>query len=435
MSVMQVGKWARGVALPPDWWVPKADGRTLDLNLDLGQIWDDETGVRPMAALTRSRPSGRGRRNPLGVWGALVDNEIGVDHDDAGTALGLQIEPQATYNRVNSSLTGLVAGSPGTAPDGWSISAPGGLTRTLSLVTTSGRPKLRVHYAGAPSSNTQILLQTIPSLTLAAASGQVWTYGARFSCGGTGLDGNSLALNHWETDGSNNILRSGAVGGTSPLAHARRSSTVTIGASTAYLRLLFGSGIITAGTTCDFWIEVECPTLTQTAFLPSEYLVGTSSAVRYADGVSTSITGLISVAEGGLYIDCQPIDSGAVQILAQIDDGTNSNKVLVHRWSDDVIYAEIYTAGVSQGSLTLGAHTGGDFVKVALGWAANSFAGRKSGGSLQTDASVTPPSGLTTLRLGSGVSIASPLNGHLRRVSAFPTRAIMSNTKIGELVA
>lgn len=434
------GGWAETDLYLPEWVKPDA---TLDLDFLGWQAYAEPAGLgrggvisTPDAALTVSRPSGRGRRTSLGVFETLADNLIARDHDDAGTALGLQIEPQATYNRVSSLMTGFVAGSPGTAPDGWSIPAPAGLTRTLSLVTTSGRPKLRVHYAGAPSGNFQFLAQFLPSLTLAAASGQTWTYAARFSGQGTGLNGSGLSIGHWETDGSNAILRSDAVSATAPVAHARRSKTVTLGAGTAYLRFFASTGIITAGTTCDFWIDIEAPQLTQTAFLPSEYLVGTSSAERYADGISTSITGLIGAVEGGLYIDCQPIDSGEVQYIAHLDDGTTSNRIQIRRDSDDVIKASVIVGGVIQGgTMSLGSHTGGSVVRVAFAWATGEFVGRMTGGSLQTIAAPTMPPGLTTLRLGSGVSKVSPLNGHLRRVSAFPTRAIMSNTKIAELVA
>lgn len=432
---MNLGLWNRGQVIDPSWWVPK-DGRTLDLDALNWRMWDSENGARAPNALTRSRPSGRGRRNPLGVWGALVDNEIGVDHDDVGTRLGLQIEPQATYNRVNSSLTGFVAGSPGTAPDGWSISAPGGLTRTLSLVTTSGRPKLRVHYAGAPSSNTQILLQTIPSLTLAAASGQVWTYGARFSCGGTGLDGNSLALNHWETDGSNNILRSGAVGGTSPLAHARRSATVTIGASTAYLRLLFGSGIITAGTTCDFWIEVECPTLTQTAFLPSEYLVGTSSAVRYADVVTVPAGGSwFNAAASTILLDIDPTYVASSVVLGLPAAANSFDETLYLSMGASTLALTVRVGAATVANISRTVAFGAPF-KAALSLSASRARLVTTGQAVSTDAAVSLPGLTGEIRLGrNGWGSAAPTAPQYHRRLTYWPHDDFDDTALGALVA
>ena len=435
MIGMNLGLWNRGQTIDPNWWVTN-DGRTLDLDALNWRMWDSENGARAPNALTVSRPSGRGRRNPLGVFEMLANNLIARDHDDAGTPLGLQIEPQVSYARVNSSMTGFVAGSPGTAPDGWSIPLPAGLTRTLSLVTTSGRPKIRAHYAGAPAANFQFIAQFFPSLMVAGAPGQVWTYAARFSGQGAGLDAGTLGISMWQTDGANALLWSSNTGLTAPVAHARRGTTVTLGAGTAFLRDLAYTGVIPAGATCAFWIDIEAPQLTQTPYLPSEFLVGASTGVRYADGVSMAIADHIGAAEGGLYIECQPIDGGAVQILAQIDDGTDDERIVVRRTAGDAIEAEIVAGGVSQAVLALGAHTGGAVVDVALGWAENDVAARKSGGALQTDTSaVAMPSGLTTLRLGSGVSIANPLNGHLRKVAAFPSRAIMTDTLIGSLVA
>lgn len=435
MSVMQVGKWARGVALPPDWWVPKADGRTLHADFRTGEFWDNVAGALPIGAFAAfDRNSDAGRHSPFGLFEPVAADLIRRDFDPAtGAALGALLEAAATYARVNSLMTGLIAGSPGTAPDGWSIPAPAGLTRTLSLVTTSGRPKLRVHYAGAPAANFQFLLQMIPSLTLAAASGQVWTYGARFSCGGTGLDGNSLALSHWETDGANAILRSGAVGGTSPLAHTRRSTTVTLGVSTAYLRLLLGSGIIAAGTTCDFWIDIEAPQLTQTAYLPSELLVGAAGATRLADDLSRPIAGHIGAAEGGLFFEAAPIDAATAQILGGLY-WPSGDLIEARRTASDRIVVEAVSSGVQVAYLDLGAHVGGALVKVALGWAEDDFAARMSGGSLLTDGSFPIPAGEPTLRLGSRPGPVYLLNGHLRQATVYPARAIMTNAKIGELV-
>jgi len=274
---------------------------------------------------------------------------------------------------------------------------------------------------------------------LAAVAGQTWRHALYVAVTGDDAAVSALQLHVSERSDVGGFLA--ATGSTSiyadRLTWARRSiSALLTNGATANIQQQIATNSIPSGTTIDWTIRIGGATLTQTAYLPSVFLVGAAAATRYADGVSLAIADHIGAAEGGLYIDCQPIDSGAVQILAQIDDGTDDEKIVLRRTAGDAIEAEIVVGGVSQAVLALGAHTGGDVVKVAIGWADSDVAARKSGGALQADTSaVAIPAGLTTLRLGSGVSIAIPLNGHLREVAAFPSRAIMTDTLIGNLVA
>ena len=98
MSVMQIGKWARGVALPPDWWVPKADGRTLDLDFGAGAYWDSIAGAQGIgAAASFDRNSQAGRFGPAGAYESIAADALRRSYDPATLASrGALIEAAAT---------------------------------------------------------------------------------------------------------------------------------------------------------------------------------------------------------------------------------------------------------------------------------------------------------------------------------------------------
>ena len=383
----------------------------------------------PDVALAHPRASTRGRRDAAGKFQTLLANMIATDHDDAGVALGLQIERLVTYERVNSLMIGLVMGSPGTPPTGWSIPNPGGLTRTLSLDASSERPRLRMHYVGAPTNNFQFITHFLPSLALAAAAGQSWTYAARFSGQGIGLDGSGVAIGHWETDGSNNILRSDAVSATAPVTHARRSKTVTLGAGTGFLRFFASTGIITAGTPCDFWIDVECPTLTRTSYLPSEYLVGTSALTRAPDAANAALGSWFDHSRGTLLAEWaipSPDPTAPAPGLVTISDGTPSNRIgLYHRTADATSRVVVTSGGVPQADPNWSippVYTYGAIRRSAVAWATDDVQGCVDGvPSLIDTVSNAIPAGLTRIDLGVLVG-GNFLDGWLRRWFYVPRR-------------
>lgn len=174
----------------------------------------------------------------------------------------------------------------------------------------------------------------------------------------------------------------------------------------------------------DFTLRIAVPKFEKSAFASlSEILTSGSAVARAADNAPVALGPWHNHDAWSLYLDCRPIaTSGTVtQVLAQLDDGTNNNKAVIRRASS-AITAEIVAGGVSQGTLSLGAHTGGTDVKLMLAAAASGMRGRKTGGSEQTSGAITLPQ-FTTLRLGVGVSLADPGWAHIGEAVMLPFKA------------
>ena len=425
MLGMNLGVWNRGQVIDPSWWVPK-DARTLDLDFGAGAYWDSIDGAQGIADFaTFDRNSAAGRFGPAGAYESIPADMLRRDYDPATLAArGALIEAAVAYERVNSLLSGAVAGSPGTMPTGVTAPAPAGLTRTLTIDTIDGVPRLGIRYVGAPSSDFQFILQTIPGLTVAATTGQTWTAGMWIAGSGTGLG--QLGFGTWETDGANALLRSNDSPVTLPAAWARRSRTYTVGAGTVYQRFLVYTGVITAGTTCDFTIYIGGATLTQTAYLPSPNLVGTSAATRLADTLSLPFGSWGVQGEGTVLAEVEFVAGADVgnNVLVQLDAGNVDNRILLRRdASTNIVYARsVVGGGVAQCILNLGAAVSGR-KRVAFAYATNDFRAVMTGGSVASDVSGSVPADMTTMWLGSNGIGSEYLNGWLRQVAYLPLAA------------
>ena len=442
MSVLQVGKWARGVALPPDWWVPKADGRTLDLDFGAGAYWDNAAGAQGIgAAASFDRNSQAGRFGPAGLYESVAADVLRRDYDPATLAArGALIEAAVAYAGVNSLLTGAVAGvvgSGGVKPDGMIIGRPNGLSEEVSLGTTDGVPWVEIRIFGTASSTAAISIFLNASTGTAALQGQTWRHALYVAVTDDDPAVTVLQLQVSERSNVGGFLA--AAGATSiyadRLTWARRSISATLAnASTANIQQQIATGSITSGTAIDWKIRIGLATLTQTRYLPSPFAVGTSADTRLADDLSRSITGLIGAAEGGLYFEGAPINAATAQILGGLY-WAGGDLIEARRTGAGRIVVEAVSGGVQVAYLDLGAHIDGALVKVALGWAESDLAARMSGGSLLTDSSFPVPVGAPTLRLGSRPGPVYLLNGHLRRAAMWSSRGLMTNTLIGSLVA
>ena len=366
------------------------------------------------AALVAARPSPRGVRDAAGDFGLAPDHAIGREHDEAGAALGLRIEPRVTYERVNSLLAGAAAGvdGAGIAPTGWSITNQGGLTRTILIDVVGGVPRIRIRYAGAPASNVQILVPMIPAATIAAAPGQAWTVGGLVAASGAGLP--SLSLDLWELDAGGAILRSSGVAPALPAAWTLRQKTATLGASTTHVRPLVSTGIIGAGTPCDFEIAIGGVTLTQTGYLPSFYPVGTAAVVRYADALSAPWGAWGSAAAGTIRAVYRlPHLSAQGREICAIGSADGSAQLILRT-----------AAGVAVGRVEGGAAVAGQREVLACSYGPAGVLLSRNGGAPVANAALAPIGAPATYWIGRQHLAGSELNGLLESLSYRPAQLV-----------
>jgi len=157
---------------------------------------------------------------------------------------------------------------------------------------------------------------------------------------------------------------------------------------------------------------------------PSSYIPTTSAAVtRTADSVSmtsTAFTAWHSAAQGTLYVEATAAATGATRGLASLNDGSGSNVTQLFLTSSDAPRLEVYN-GATQANLTASAVTPTTAFKVAGAYKANDFALCSNGGAVGTDTSGAVPT-VTQLSIGAINGATSPLNGHIRRITYWPTR-------------
>lgn len=157
-----------------------------------------------------------------------------------------------------------------------------------------------------------------------------------------------------------------------------------------------------------------------------------ATATRAADiALITNPSGLADQCKVIKFRTPRRISGGAVNVAWQRDDGTTNNRELVRYGSDGKIHVIASVGGVDQCDLDMGAVAADTDVTIAARFTAGAFAASLNGGAIVTYAGGSRPSGLTTERLGKGVS-GFALNSTLRSLWSLPTA---SNTDLPLLAA
>lgn len=155
----------------------------------------------------------------------------------------------------------------------------------------------------------------------------------------------------------------------------------------------------------------------------SSYIPTTTVAVaRAVDQAALITTDLFNDAEGTLYCEADLLAGGYTAFLAELDDGGTSNRHFLARQSAGEAQGSTRVGGGVEASILTGA---GAWVsepgRVAYAYKTNDFALVFDGTLAGVDAVGAVPTGLTRLTIGS-LSGASPLNGHLQRLTYLPFR-------------
>lgn len=155
------------------------------------------------------------------------------------------------------------------------------------------------------------------------------------------------------------------------------------------------------------------------AFASSYILTTTASATRagsaYLAATTSGLDSAVSMWSQVLF----PAATSAVQTIAQFDDGTADNRLILRRNASGDAEMELITAGASQGIVTGGAMSNNTIHKIACSATTNALRLALNGASATPDTSATMPTGLVNIRVGAGVSIALPSFGYHPRWAMF----------------
>jgi hypothetical protein len=170
--------------------------------------------------------------------------------------------------------------------------------------------------------------------------------------------------------------------------------------------------------------EIDCVT----SLIPT-----TSAAVtRAADiAVLTNPSALSDQCQVIKFRTPRRISGGAANVAWQRDDGTTSNREAVVYGSDGKVHVIAARGGVTQCDLDMGAVAADTDVTIVPRFTTGAFAASLNGGALVSYGGGIRPDGLTTARLGQGVS-GSALNSTIRSLQTWPTA---SDTQLPLLAA
>ncbi len=197
------------------------------------------------------------------------------------------------------------------------------------------------------------------------------------------------------------------------------SETISFGDT---VRFYFGAsgGSVPLGAGIGLWgVQMEA------GAFPTSYIATVASSVtRAADAVSMTGTNFSSwyvQGAGSLYVEAIPSNLTAPTVyFAAINDGTSSNVNGIFR-SSATTGAVTISSGTSQGPLFAGTATTTTTSKMAFGWETNNSFFSSNNASI-SDASVTLPTSLTQLNIGSIISGNPRCPCTIKKIAYYPLR-------------
>lgn len=320
------------------------------------------------------------------------------------------------------------------------VGRPSGLTEEVFLGATGGIPWVELRISGTASSTAAITIFLNASTGTAALAGQTWRHA--LYCAVTGDDAAVNALNLQVSERNSGGSFVAATGATSIYSvrstwDRRSISALLTGGTTANAQQQIATNSVSSGATIDWRIRIGGATFTQTAYLPSVYLVGTSAATRLADTLTIPAGGSwFNAAAGTILLDIDP-DYAANAVYLGLPGAANT--------FDDTLYVTAASASTMALVIRVGAAsvanisrtvTFGAPLKAALSWSASRARFVTTGQTVSTDASVGLPGLTGEVRFGRhGWSTTGPtVPQHHRRLTYWP-HDDFDDTALGALVA
>jgi hypothetical protein len=405
--------------------------------------------------ITFSRTTTATRMNELGLIETVDADVARFDHEyDASTgvikSLGLLVEDsRVNYNTYTED------------PTQWNTANMVSTGNSVTLPT--GEVSTTIEYKGETTdANNKFIRPTVSGSAITA--GDTWTYSGFYKKGTTNgeryvhivLQNNSAGegigrrfdfdIGNWASSlGLNNVTVADSGFEKYPNGWFRIWMTCTFpsasGAVQTFTRLFTNSTSIPYDTSFSLWgAQLE------KAPFYSSYIPNDTGSQKTRNPDTVTMTGdnfsdWYNPSEGTFYVSSSfYADGGAGQLIFQIDNGSNANRngiTFRNELSGNQIRPFDVNYSASPAGFDLWTHTGSvintDY-KTAFALKSNDMAAVTNypEGSLGLDSSTSRIlQEKTTLRLGSGISNISPLNGHISKLTYYPTR--LSNDQLQNL--
>ena len=359
-------------------------------------------------------------------------NEPRFDHNPVtGESLGLLVEESRTNSITNNTMVGAVAGTPGTNPTGWIYATTSGNGLTISIAGTG--VDNGINYIDYRFNGTTVASPNgcaIGFANAAAVTGQTWTASMYWKLAA----GSTTGTTNWqlgiiESTAGGSFVTGAFSSQTAPTSAAlitqRPAATRTLSGGATVGLVSYPLNIPVAGNTAiDFTLRIGLPQLEQGGFATSVIPTSTTPVTRNAD--VASITGS---AFSGFY---RQDEGTALQLYSHTGAaGSNNGLFNFHNSispNNDRFTIRAGTYAVTTGGVTQ--VTGGysipivnNLMKIAFAYKTDDTAlMRPVEQSILSDTSVILPTGINTLEIGKIEGTALQINGHIRRLTYWPTR-------------
>lgn len=385
----------------------------LDLNFASSLSLDDAVSGNNLITFTRA--STGTYVDSSGVIQTATTDTPRFDHDPStGESLGLLIE-EARTNSIPESIISSAKGwtvtsitetlNATTAPDGT-------LTATEYTLTTSSNPATRRVFRFAGTST--LTDYTVTVFAKAGGTDELYMRGIANS----GIIKINLISGVVTSNGSTSSVT------TTAYTNGWWRISLTDTATDPIVYLSIPTGVAAGGSFYVWGAQVEVGSF------PSSYIPTTTSAVtRAADLASitgTNFSSWYNQSEGTVFVEAQAVDGGtSQQLLHTYGNSTTSNRGMYYTNNTNRPSAYWVNAGTNQALLqsstpTLGFE--GNPFKYVAAYNTGDFALGYDGGNLIFDTSGTPDPTIYRASLGSFNATSSFLNGHISRLTYFPTR-------------
>ena len=166
------------------------------------------------------------------------------------------------------------------------------------------------------------------------------------------------------------------------------------------------------------------------ASFPSSYIpTTTASATRAADGGPEVASPGVDYPMSGVVRFMRTVDTGGIETLFQIDDGTDNNRVRVAVDASDRAELLVVSGGATQAQIAITGALALNTVHTIAWRVGSNTAHICVNGTLGTeDTTVTVPATPTTIRFGRGVSSALPSFGYDQRVALW--NRLLNNSEL-----
>jgi hypothetical protein len=366
--------------------------------------------------VTFTRASSALAYNSAGVLTSYASNLPRLDYDPVTLAArGFLIEEQRTNGLLYSgdlssagnwiTTAASLTGSGGTAPDG---------TNSATVLTANGASS--AHYVA--NGNADVTGAKAVSIFAKAGTNSY----LQIAVGGTATPyaNFDLSLGTASAFGTGTTAAIQSVGGGS-----YRCSMVTTDSAAAGVRFAIVSSTSAA--------RLETNTLATTVILwgaqseigafATSYIPTTSAQVTRAADVPllNTLSPWFNPSEGTLYCEvASAATSGATAFAYYLDDTTSNNSM----YSDvggGTRRGVVFSGGVVQAAVAMGAVTSLVNSKTAFAYKANDFGGSLGGGAEVVDTSGSVPT-VTRMIIGNNFALTAAINGWLRKLIYYPAR-------------